>query len=117
MPRSRPLRKPPEREASSHRESTLQTVLCALRERSGICEKDELETPGLPERNPFLLGKLFHKERARDTGMGTNYLPAWYAQLRALQNPIRREMHLFTLLVGAPSLRRRERRRGKISIG
>ena len=62
--------------------------------------KDELETPGLPERNPFRSGKLFHKEKARSTGMGVAELPAWLAQLQALANPIRRELHLFMLLSG-----------------
>lgn len=62
--------------------------------------KDELETPGLPERNPFRSGKLFHKEKARNTGMGVAELPAWQAQLQALANPIRRELHLFMLLSG-----------------
>jgi integrase len=62
--------------------------------------KDELETPGLPERNPFRSGKLFHKEKARNTGMGVAELPAWWAQLQALANPIRRELHLFMLLTG-----------------
>ena len=62
--------------------------------------KDELETPGLPERNPFRSGKLFHKERARKTGMSPEELPAWWRQVQALDNPIRREMHLFTLLSG-----------------
>ena len=49
--------------------------------------KDELETPGLPERNPFRSGKLFHKEKARNTGMGVADLPAWWAQLQALPIP------------------------------
>jgi integrase len=62
--------------------------------------KDELETPGLPERNPFRSGKLFHKEKARNTGMGAAELPCWWAQLQALPNPIRRELHLFMLLSG-----------------
>jgi integrase len=62
--------------------------------------KDELETPGLPERNPFRSGKLFHKEKSRNTGMGIAELPAWWAQLQALANPIRRELHLFMLLTG-----------------
>lgn len=62
--------------------------------------KDELETPGLPERNPFRSGKLFHKEKARKNGMSPEQLPGWYAQIQALENPIRREMHLFTLLSG-----------------
>ena len=62
--------------------------------------KDELETPGLPERNPFRSGKLYHKERARETGMGAQDLAAWWKQVQALPNPIRREMHLFMLLSG-----------------
>jgi len=62
--------------------------------------KNELETPGLPELNPFRSGKLYHRERARESGMGARDLPAWWAQLQKLPNPIRREMHLFTLLSG-----------------
>jgi integrase len=62
--------------------------------------KNELETPGLPELNPFRSGKLYHKERARETGMGAKDLDAWWRQLELLANPIRREMHLFMLLSG-----------------
>ena len=62
--------------------------------------KKELETPGLPELNPFRSGKLYHKERARESGMGAKDLAAWWAQLQQLPNPIRREMHLFMLLSG-----------------
>jgi integrase len=62
--------------------------------------KNELETPGLPDRNPFRSGKLFHKERARKTGMGAEDLPRWWNELEKLENPIRREMHLFMLLSG-----------------
>jgi integrase len=62
--------------------------------------KNELETPGLPELNPFRSGKLYHRERARESGMGAKDLPAWWAQLQQLKNPIRREMHLFMLLSG-----------------
>ena len=61
--------------------------------------KDELETLGLPELNPFRSGKLF-KGTARENGMGAKDLPAWWAQLQQLPNPIRREMHLFMLLSG-----------------
>jgi len=62
--------------------------------------KNELETPGLPELNPFRSGKLFHKEKPRKTGMAPEDLPGWWKQVVALDNPIRREMHLFTLLSG-----------------
>lgn len=62
--------------------------------------KNELETPGLPERNPFRSGKLFHRERARETGMGAADLPRWWSELQRLTNPVRREVHLFMLLSG-----------------
>jgi integrase len=39
-------------------------------------------------------------EKRRDTGMGTCDLKGWFAELAALDNPIRREFHLFTLLSG-----------------
>lgn len=39
-------------------------------------------------------------EKRRDTGMGTNDLKGWFLELAALDNPIRREFHLFTLLSG-----------------
>jgi integrase len=39
-------------------------------------------------------------EKRRDTGMGTCDLKGWFAELAALDNPIRREFHLFMLLSG-----------------
>ena len=39
-------------------------------------------------------------EKRRDTGMGASDLKGWFAELAALDNPIRREFHLFTLLSG-----------------
>jgi hypothetical protein len=39
-------------------------------------------------------------EKRRETGMGTCDLKGWFAELAALDNPIRREFHLFTLLSG-----------------
>jgi integrase len=62
--------------------------------------KNELEAPGLPELNPFRSGKLYHRERARESGMGAKGLPTWWSQLQQLPNPIRKEMHLFMLLSG-----------------
>ena len=62
--------------------------------------KNELETPGLPDRNPFRSGKLYHREKARETGMGAGDLAAWWQQVEKLPNPIRRELHLFSLLSG-----------------
>ena len=39
-------------------------------------------------------------EKRRDTGMGLKALPAWFDELHALDNPMRREFHLFSLLSG-----------------
>lgn len=53
----------------------------------------------LPTDNP--VGAIdWNGERRRDTGMGPADLKAWFTELTALDNPIRREFHLFTLLSG-----------------
>jgi hypothetical protein len=53
----------------------------------------------LPSDNPVDAIDWNHEKR-RDTGMGTGDLKAWFTELAALDNPIRREFHLFTLLSG-----------------
>ncbi|MEH2611730.1 integrase family protein [Bradyrhizobium sp. AZCC 1693] len=53
----------------------------------------------LPADNPVNAIDWNGEER-RDTGMGTGDLKEWFAELAALDNPIRREFHLFTLLSG-----------------
>jgi integrase len=40
-------------------------------------------------------------EKRRDTGMGIGDLKTWLSELAALDNPVRREFHLFTLLSGS----------------
>lgn len=42
----------------------------------------------------------WNEEVRRDTGMGLKALPSWFDELYALDNPIRREFHLFSLLSG-----------------
>lgn len=50
------------------------------------------------------------QEERRQSGMGSQDLPAWRAELRALPNPVRREFHLFTLLSASrPDALRRAR--------
>ena len=49
---------------------------------------------------PVPIGKTVSQGKARNTGMGVSDFPAWWAQLQALANPIRRELHLFMLLSG-----------------
>lgn len=43
----------------------------------------------------------WNEEERRNTGMGSVDLKGWFAQLAALDNPVRREFHLFTLLCGS----------------
>ncbi|MBB3810108.1 integrase arm-type DNA-binding domain-containing protein [Pseudochelatococcus contaminans] len=51
----------------------------------------------LPADNP--VGSIdWNGEKRRDTGMGLTDLKGWFIELGAIDNPIRREFHLFTLL-------------------
>lgn len=43
----------------------------------------------------------WNREERRDTGMGNSDLKGWFAELATLDNPVRREFHLFTLLSGS----------------
>jgi integrase len=54
----------------------------------------------LPADNPTLAVD-WNQESRRDTGMGPGDLPGWLEELRALESPIRRELHLLTLLSGS----------------
>jgi hypothetical protein len=53
----------------------------------------------LPERNP-VAAIDWNTEERRNTALGASELGTWFTQLAALENPIRREFHLFTLLSG-----------------
>ena len=53
----------------------------------------------LPADNP-VNAIDWNGEKRRDTGMGTSDLKGWFGELAALDNPIRREFHLLTLLSG-----------------
>jgi hypothetical protein len=54
----------------------------------------------LPADNP-VDAVDWNAEKRRKTGMGTEDLKRWFTELAALDNPIRREFHLFTLLSGS----------------
>jgi integrase len=43
----------------------------------------------------------WNEEKRRDTGMGTGDLKGWFSELALLENPVRREFHLFMLLSGS----------------
>ncbi len=53
----------------------------------------------LPADNP-VNAIDWNGEKRRDTAMGATDLKGWFVQLAAMDNPIRREFHLFTLLSG-----------------
>jgi integrase len=54
----------------------------------------------LPRDNPADAVDWNQEER-RNTGMGASDLKGWFFELASLDNPIRREFHLFTLLSGS----------------
>jgi len=71
-------------------------ALRTLRAVYNHAAKSHLDLP----RNP-VVSVDWNEERRRDTGMGLAELPAWFAQLFAIRNPIRREFHLLLLLSGS----------------
>jgi integrase len=54
----------------------------------------------LPAENP-VSAVDWNQERRRDTGLGLSEIAVWMNDLAALDNPIRREFHLFLLLSGS----------------
>lgn len=54
----------------------------------------------LPSENPTLAVD-WNQEARRDTGLGPSDLPTWLEEVRTLDNPLRREFHLLTLLSGS----------------
>jgi site-specific recombinase XerD len=54
----------------------------------------------LPAANP-VSAIDWNKEHRRNTGMGPNDISSWLMELYAMDNPLRREFHLFTLFSGS----------------
>lgn len=54
----------------------------------------------MPAENP-VFAVDWNPEGRRDSALGLEDLPAWFDQLRDLENPLRRELHLFLLLSGS----------------
>ncbi len=54
----------------------------------------------LPAENP-VTAVDWNPERRRDSAMGEEDYPAWFEQVRAIDNPLRRELHLLILLSGS----------------
>ncbi len=55
---------------------------------------------GLPPENP-VFAVDWNPESRRESGMGIDDLSGWFDQLRVLDNPLRRELHLLLLLSGS----------------
>jgi site-specific recombinase XerD len=69
----------------------------------------------LPRDNPAEAVDWNGEER-RDTGMGASDLTRWFTDLAALDNPIRREFHLFMLLSGSRPTALQEIKPGQIDF-
>jgi integrase len=54
----------------------------------------------LPAENP-VIAVDWNSEKRRNTALGLSELLPWIEELRALENPLRREFHLFLLLSGS----------------
>jgi integrase len=54
----------------------------------------------LPAENP-VTAVDWNREKRRDTALGVSELAGWIAALATLENPVRREFHLFLLLSGS----------------
>lgn len=72
----------------------------AMRSLRAVYNHARKSNRDLPVENPTLAID-WNQETRRDTGMGPNDLPGWLEELRILDNPIRREFHLLTLLSGS----------------
>lgn len=72
----------------------------AMRSFRAIYNHARKTARSLPAENP-VLAIDWNPEKRRDTGMGVADLPGWYKELKALDNPLRREFHLFLLLSGS----------------
>jgi Arm DNA-binding domain len=99
----RELAEDPARVAAKHDEvSTAHGPYMAngsMRTLRAIYNHASKTNPSLPARNP-VCGVDWNREERRNTALGSSDLTGWFAQLAALDNPIRREFHLFTLLSG-----------------
>ena len=72
---------------------------CSMRTLRAIYNHARKTNRDLPSENP--VGAIdWNNEKRRNSALGASDLSGWFEQLAALDNPIRREFHLFTLLSG-----------------
>jgi site-specific recombinase XerD len=100
----RELAEDPARVAKKHDEITRENgpymANGSMRTLRAIYNHARKTNRSLPPDNPADAVDWNAEER-RDTGMGANDLKGWFKELAALDNPVRREFHLFTLLSGS----------------
>ena len=72
----------------------------AMRSLRAIYNHARKSNTDLPAANP-VCAIDWNKEHRRNTGMGPNDIGGWLRELYSLDNPLRREFHLFTLLSGS----------------
>lgn len=72
----------------------------AMRSLRAIYNHARKTARSLPADNPAHAVD-WNPERRRDTGMGLSDLAGWFKELDTLDNPVRREFHLFLLLSGS----------------
>lgn len=69
----------------------------------------------LPRDNP-VDAVDWNRERRRNTGMGVSDLPGWFKELAELENPVRREFHLLTLLSASRPAALKQARREHLDL-
>ena len=72
----------------------------AMRSLRAVYNHARKSNTDLPAANP-VSAIDWNKEHRRNTGMGLNDTGGWLKELYALDNPLRREFHLLTLLSGS----------------
>lgn len=72
----------------------------AMRSLRAVYNHARKSNTGLPAANP-VSAIDWNQEHRRNTGMGPNDVDGWLKQLYAMDNPLRREFHLLTLLSGS----------------
>lgn len=72
----------------------------SMRSLRAVYNHARKSTTDLPPVNP-VSAIDWNKEHRRKTGMGPNDVSGWLRELHAMENPLRREFHLLTLLSGS----------------
>jgi integrase len=72
----------------------------SMRSLRAVYNHARKSNPDLPPVNP-VSAIDWNKEHRRKTGMGPNDITSWLRELRGMENLLRREFHLLTLLTGS----------------